>query len=106
MSMAKDRQSRRFAFSGISLSAYLFGILTGAALAVLAYACIGLGTNSYSFMSITVDRMFVVKVALSASAIIVTLFALLMTIRSQLRQRTIIAKIDRLYEKTEFLSNK
>lgn len=105
MSMLKERRRRSSEFAGIPLSAYLFGVLTGAAFVMLVGAILGFGISSHIFVPATVSQAFVIKVALSASSIIITIFAVAMTIRSQIRQRVITHKIDELYKKTHFLSN-
>jgi hypothetical protein len=90
---------------GSRLSVFLFGVLTGGIVATIVAAVISFGTNARPFIPDTIDRMFVIKVALSASAILVTIFALVMTFRSQVRQRKITYEIDKLYEKMGILSN-
>ncbi len=90
-------------FGGVPLSALLIGILIGDVVTVILGVAIVFSIYT-PITDETVDQMFVIKIAAATSAILVTLFAVVMTIRSQIRQREIMRTIDELYEKTSAIS--
>jgi hypothetical protein len=102
--MLKERQADSPFFNSVSLTTFLCGVLSGIILAFVAAIVVTSGIKPFPIPS-EIDQDFAIKLALSACSAIITMFAVVMTIRSQIRQRALMYDIDTMLEETSVLSH-